>query len=68
VFYYKIRKHGNFLNENIRMIQKKFFNNKALSKISVIIHLRIAYNRRDLTYYLSHPLKIRIIGYLIPLL
>jgi hypothetical protein len=36
--------------------EKVFLINKALSKISLSIY-EYAYNRRDLTYYLSHPLK-----------
>jgi hypothetical protein len=37
--------------------EKVFLINKALSKKSALSIYEYAYNRRDLTYYLSHPLK-----------
>jgi hypothetical protein len=48
----------NFLNEKHKNdTEKVFLINKALSKKSALSIYEYAYNRRDLTYYLSHPLK-----------
>ena len=48
----------NFLNEKHKNdTEKVFLINKALSKKSALSIYEYAYNRRDLTYYLSHPSK-----------